>query len=107
MGKDVVIATAEFRAALRVDRLVVSCLLKRWLMRGGPELAAFDIAQVTECSPAVAGGVLVPAGHCQVPPAAVPAAGGSDSDVVAAVREQMNFRRRCSGRCKDAIVCFG
>ncbi len=99
---DAEVAAAELGAALGEDRLVAVGLPERRLVRRRPELAAGGVAQVDEAAPGVAGGVLAPARHRQVLPAAVAAAGLRDHDVVAAVRQQLHLGRRRVGRGDDA-----
>src|SRR5689334_7943376 len=73
-------------------------------MRRRPELARLDISEIAERAPAVAGGVLVPARDGQVPPAAVPAAGCRDGNVIPAVGEQVDLWRRRFGGLVDSVV---
>ena len=56
-------------------------------------LPALDIAQEDEGALVVAGGILAPARHRDVAPAAVAGAGGGQHHRIAAVRQQMRDRR--------------
>ncbi len=85
---------AEFGAAFREDRFVMRGAAQRRLMRGGPGRAAGDVFQVNEIAPGIAHAVFPPARHRQVVPAAVAAAGMGQHDVIAAIRQQLHFRRR-------------
>src|SRR4051812_1913170 len=101
---DLIVTPLELGAPLGVDRLIARSALQRRLMRGGPELAGVDIAQIAERSPAIAGWILVPTRDGEVAPAAVSPASRADRNVVSAVRKQMHFGRWCVGRGEDAII---
>ena len=55
------------------------------LMGGGPEFAGGQIAQIDKSAPAIARGILAPAGDSQLPPAAVAAARVADHHMIAPV----------------------
>ena len=63
-------------------------------MSDGPDLATLHVADVAERTPVVSGTVFTPACDSDVLPAAVTTAGVGDHHVVAAVRQQLNLRRR-------------
>ncbi len=75
-------------------------------MRGGPEIARGHVAQVAELPPAVARGVLVPAGHGKLAETAVAAARAADHDVVAPVGQQLHGGRRHIRFREDAQLVF-
>ncbi|MCY1211348.1 hypothetical protein D9M72_230590 [compost metagenome] len=93
VGVEVPVANTELRAGVGEDGFVLVRTLQRRLVRGGPELATGDIAQVAEHAPIITGGVLVPTGHGQLATAAVPAAGAADHHVVAAIGKQLHGRQ--------------
>ena len=97
-----VVAPAKFGARFGEYRLVVRRALPRRLMRGRPELAARDVADVAERAPVVAGGVFAPAGDGEILPSAAPTARVGDHHVVAAVRQQLHFRYRRVGAAEYA-----
>src|ERR1019366_10756427 len=74
VGVDALVTAAELGAALGEDGFVGVGLPLGGLVRARPEGAGFDIAQVAEAAPGVAGGVFAPARHGQIFPAAVAAA---------------------------------
>ena len=81
----VAMALAKLRARLGENGFVTFGRAQGRLMSGGPEFAGRHIAQIKKRAPAIAGGILAPAGDRQIPPATVTAAGIAD-------------RRRDSGR---------
>ena len=101
VGVDVAVAAPELGAALGEDGLVVVGDGAHGLVRGRPDLAAGDIAQVAEAAPGIARRILVPARDRQVLPAALPAAGVGDHHVVAAVGQQLDLGRRRVGAGDD------
>ena len=94
MRLDIEIAPAKLGAAFGEDRLVVLGGAQRGLVRDRPELAARNVAQVTEHSPVVACRVFAPARDREVFPAAAAAARVGHHHVVAAVGQQMHFGHR-------------
>src|SRR5437763_1712427 len=64
-------------------------------MRGRPYFAAFQIVDVAEGSPVVTGSVFTPSCDSEVLPTAVTAASIGNHHVISAIRQQLNFRRRC------------
>ena len=94
IGFDIVVAAPEFGAAFGEHRLVAVGALAGRLVRGRPELAADHVAQIEKRAPVIAGAVFAPARDREVAPAAVAAAGVGHHDMVAAVRQQLHFRRR-------------
>ena len=63
-------------------------------MGGRPKFSRRQIAQINKRAPAVARGVLPPAGDRQVAPSAIAATGAADDHVIAAVGQKVNLRRR-------------
>ena len=85
-------ALAKLGARLREDGFVALGGAPARLMGGGPEFPGLHIAQIDKSAPAIARGILAPAGDRQVAPAAVAAAGAADHDVIAAVGQQVDLR---------------
>ena len=100
-------AHAELGARVGEDRLELLGLPLRGLVRGGPAVAAGDVAQVAEHAPVVARDVLVPARQRQLAAPAVAAAGAAQHHVVAAVRQQLHGRARAVGVGEHAQARFG
>ncbi len=69
---------AKLGARLREDGFVAFRCAQGGLMGGGPEFSRGHIAQIDKRSPAIARGILAPAGDRQIPPAAVAAARAAD-----------------------------
>ncbi|KAF5056940.1 hypothetical protein DSECCO2_362120 [anaerobic digester metagenome] len=92
MGVVIVFPHTEFGPAFREDGFIALRSSARRLVRRGPVFPAVQITQEAKRAPAVAGAVFAPPGHGQILPAAVPAAGIGDHDVVATVGEQLHFR---------------
>jgi hypothetical protein len=84
----------KLRARLGENGFVALGRAHHGLIRGGPEFARRQIAQIDKRSPAIAGGILAPAGDRQIAPATVAAAGAADDDMITAVGQEMNLRRR-------------
>jgi len=101
VGVDLFVTASIFGPALDENGLVMVRLAARWLIGGGPENARLRIAQVAEGAPVVACGVLAPAGHGEILPTAVASSGIGCHDVVAPVREQVNFGQGGVRRGKD------
>ena len=76
----------ELRAPLRKDGLIAFGRVQGRLMRGGPKIAGRHITQIDKRSPAIARGVLAPAGDGKITPTTVSAAGAADDDMIASVR---------------------
>ena len=68
------LSLAKLRAGLREDGFVAFGGAQGGLMGGGPEFSRRQIAQINKSPPAIARGILAPAGDGQVAPAAVAAA---------------------------------
>ncbi len=96
------ITAAEFGAPFREDRLVVLGGLAHGLMRGRPDLAARDIAQIAERAPVVARRVLPPPRQREIVPATAAAARVGHHHVVATVRQELHFGRGRGGAPDDA-----
>ena len=110
VGVDFLVTTAIFGPSLDEDGLVVIGLAARRLVGGGPEDARLRIAQITKGAPVVGRGVLAPARHGEILPPAVTSAGIGRHDVVASVREQMDFGQGRVRRREDthrACLFFG
>src|SRR6516165_11917333 len=67
------------------------------LISHGPEFSRRCIAQINKSSPAIARGILSPAGDRQIAPTAVAASGVGDCQVVTAVGQELDLRRARSG----------
>ncbi|EGF32456.1 hypothetical protein IMCC9480_2461 [Oxalobacteraceae bacterium IMCC9480] len=91
MHVDVMVGAAELGPAFRKNHFVMLRFDQRRLVGAGPEIAVVDIAHVAKATPVVARAVGPPARHGQVFPAAGTATGMTDHDVVAAIREQLDF----------------
>ena len=90
----IVVATPEFGAALGENGLLELRFALHRMVGDRPADVGVDVAQVAEGAPAIARGVLAPAGEHQVAPAAVAAADVGDHDVVVAVGEQVHLGDR-------------
>ena len=93
---------AKLRPGLGEDRLLALRRPQGGLMRGGPEIACRGVSQVDKRPPAIARGVLAPSCHGQIAPAAVAPAGAADDDMIPAVGQQVDLRRRGRGIGYDA-----
>ena len=115
-GLDLAVAAAELGPVGGERELVFVGGPAERLVAGRPGRAIAEVADVTELPPAVAGRVLAPAGHVQVPPGADPSPGGGDQNAVAAVGQQGDggtrrlirgglhrSRGRCSPRGSDPV----
>src|SRR5208282_1236425 len=94
IGFELVVVAAELHPPLGEDRFVAVRGFERRLKCGRPELAARDGTDIAKCTPVVAGTVFAPARHRNVLPATVAATGVCDHDMISAVRQQLQFRRR-------------
>src|SRR5512139_1805359 len=101
------VAAAELHLRLREYRLVPLRSLERRLVRGGPELPAFGVADVAERAPVVAGAVFTPARHRDVLPAAVTASRVRDHHMVSSVRQQLHLRYGSVGGVERAHQLIG
>ena len=97
IGFIIEVAAPVLGAPLRERGLVAVRPPERRLVRGGPVLAAVDVAQINERSPVVARGVLAPASDREFPPAAISATCIRDHHVQPAVRKQLHFGGRRIG----------
>ncbi len=88
------VAPRELGAILAERDLVVVGLHAGGLEARRPDVAAAHVPEEHVRTPVVAGRVLAPPGHGQVPPAAVAGAGGGEHHRVAPVRQQLRGRRR-------------
>jgi hypothetical protein len=106
-GLDRAVAAAEI-GPVGVEREIVfvSGAAER-LVADRPGRAIAEVADITELPPAVAGRVLAPAGHVQVPPGADPSPGGGDQNAVAAVGQQRDLGVRCVRRRTPWAGCRG
>ena len=89
------VAAAKLGAPLGEDRFIALGALQCRLMGCGPGFAtraAAQLAEITEAAPVVAGAILAPARHGEILPAAVAAARVGHHHMVAAVRQQLDFR---------------
>src|SRR6516225_8759847 len=96
------LAVAILGARLRKNDLVLFGWAQGGLISDGPEFSAHCITQIDKSSPAIARGVLAPAGDRQIAPTAVAASGIGDCHVVTAVGEEVNLRRARSGGVEDS-----
>ena len=87
----------EFCARLGEDGFVALGCEPDGLVRRGPDLARRPIAQIHKGPPAIARGVLAPAGDRQIAPATVAAPGATKDDMIPAVGQEMYLRCRGSG----------
>ena len=85
------------RPSLRENGFVGRALFARGLKCRRPELSPLHIADVAECSPAITSRVFLPARDGEALPAAVPPARGGHHDVIPAIRQEMDLRRRILG----------
>ena len=69
---------AKLRARLGEDGFVTFGRAQGGLIGGGPEFSRRHVAQIDKCSPAIARGILAPAGDRQIAPATVAAARAAD-----------------------------
>src|SRR4030095_17017046 len=93
MNLEITMALAEFRPGLGENSFIIFCRAQRRLISGGPELSRCHVAQIKKRAPVIAGRILAPAGDGEIFPATISAAGITDSDVIAAIGKEMNFRR--------------
>ena len=97
---------AKLGARLREDGFVAFRRAQGGLVGGGPEFSGRHIAQINKCPPAIARGIFAPAGDRQIAPATVAAAGAADRDMIAAVGQEVNFRRARRGIGEDPHDAF-
>ena len=92
-GEDGSVAAGDFRAILEKGHLVAVGFAPDRLISGRPNLTVRHVAQEDVAAPRIAGRILAPAGHGDIPPAAVAGAGGGQHHGIVAVRQQMGARR--------------
>src|SRR6516162_6062147 len=93
----VALALAILGARPRENNLVVFGWAQGGLISYRPEFSRRCIAQINKSSPAIARGILSPAGDRQIAPTAVAASGVGDCQVVTAVGQELDLRRARSG----------
>src|SRR4051812_12616346 len=99
MCLDALITPPKFNSRFRKNRFIRICYLQGRLVRGGPDVAARDIADVTERPPVVARTVFMPPRHPDVLPSTVTTTCVCHHHVIGAIRKQLHLR-------SPRAVCF-
>src|ERR1700693_979856 len=102
---EAVLSLAIFGARPGKSNFVVFGRAQGGLISYRPEFSGRCIAQINKCAPAIARGILAPAGDCQIAPTAVTAPGIADRHVVTAVGEEVDLRDSRSGTVEDSHPC--
>src|ERR1700704_1252300 len=95
-------ALAKLSLGFRKGHLITFSRTQSRLISSGPEFSGRDIAHINESSPAIARGIFTPTRDCQITPATVSAARGTDGKVITAIGEKLNLRGCQSGTVEDA-----
>ncbi len=92
-SEDGSVPAGDLRAILEERHLIAIRLAPYGLISGRPYIAIGHVAQEHEAAPGVAGRILAPASHGDVPPTAVSGAGHGQHYGIISVRQQMSARR--------------
>src|SRR6202022_3174587 len=102
----VAVTAAKLGARSRKNNLVVFGRSQGRLISYGPEFSGRWIAQINKIPPAIASGILAPAGNRQIAPSTVAAAGVADRHVITAVGQEVDLRTARSGGVEDSHLQF-